>query len=1780
MLELVGYSELEPLHRGRRSSVFRGRRKADGLSVVVKTSAAEFPISADLRRLRREFEVGRGNDLAPALPYLVRYLELVTLGSNLALVLEDFGGRSLEDPSERRELSVTEFLDLALAMAQAVRAVHDANLIHLDINPTNFLRNPTTGQLRLCDLSSALRSGEVSSLGRGFSGNPLYASPEQAQPTGAAVDHRSDLYSLGVTLFELLTGRVPFGGDDPLEILHRHRAAAPPVPRDVRRDVPQALSDVLLKLLSKDPNDRYQSARGLCGDFVRCRRELASKGAVPSFGLASEDTSPLLLMPQRLYGRDRELSELSGALARTAAGGNVLVLVSGEPGVGKSALVERLRSEVQAQRGHFCAGKFEALRANAPYSAFSAALRGFVRAVLVRPESEVRRCRDRILAATGPSCQLLVRLIPELGKLLGPQPEAPPLEPEQAQARFRHLVLNLIDGMTTPENPLLLFVDDLQWADPASVSLIEELTTPDRFSHLMLVAAYRESEVQAGLGASLGLEKILSTESAVRVRLEPLDEAQVEEFIADCLPRSAEVHRPLAQLVLKKTGGNPFFLRQFLKLLHADRLLSFDEKTQVWNWNAEGSDAQSITANVGDLTARRIDRLEPRARRVLQHAACLGNEFATATLAVVLERDEPSVLLALSEALHEELIERVRVEEDTGPLSTFTRFRFSHDHVQQAAYALIPDAERAGLHLSIGRLLLAVHSGSEQEERVFQILDHLIRGVHLVTQRSELLKIAELCLIAGRRAKAANAYSAATKYLRSALELLGPHGWRDNYEMALALHTEHAESSYLHGELVAMRESCAEIEEGARALVDKVPAFRLEIVASMARYEMADAIARARRALKGLGVDLPANPSRTAAALRVVRMAFRMRNETEQTLLARPRMQDRRTLAAIELLALIATPAYLMSPNLFPVIVCEVLTLALKHGASEWEADAFLGWSAIQIAALGKIEKGYAVGAAAPRIIEQLSAARRRGRTQTNFNLLVRHWKEPLRSTIEPLGAAVRDGLEHGDLAHASVAAVTQTFYMLTAGFPLAEVEETALRHERLLSRLGQERFRRDARRMLQLVACLQGKAKDPEHLRGEFFDYENAQAEHEQAGDRAALAALSYERALLAYLYGAHRAALDACRASSQRIDSLLGTVYPPALDFLSALVRARLLTARPKDLSEREERAEILRSLKRLERLAKSAPENQAHRVHLIRAELARLRGDNERALQEYEAAIEQAGRQGYAHEQAMALECAGRFHAALGRARLASTTLLAARNAWRSWGAAAKATALESEFSMLLAPQHKLLRHSRRDFTMVEDAHHGLDLVSIMKASQVIVGEIQLAKLVRRLLALTMENTGAQRGFLLLDKNGQLRIEAAADVDDAEAFANLRPLPLLSEAGGMLAVAIVEYVARVAELVVHGDVAADPLFSHDPYVASRRPLSILCVPLVSQGALVGIVYLENNRMRRAFSAERVEVLQLLSSLAAIALENARLYGDVAAAHALESRLAEAQARFVPVEFLRSLQRESIVEVSLGDNIRKEMSILFSDVRGFTELVEGMPASEHIGFINGYLGHMEPPIVENGGFVDSYLGDGIMALFEGAPENAVRAAVEMSRALARFNEERRAAGLPAVEMGVGINSGPLTLGTIGGPKRIKCGVIGDPVNVASRIEALTRHYRSAVLISHHTQGSLGSARPFDLRSVDRVRLLGKTSPIDLYEVLDAEPPLRADGKRRTREAFQRARALYEGGKFEDAERLFHQCLVICPEDGAAAHLAARCRRYRSEAPAAWDGIDTLTEK
>lgn len=1776
MFALPGYEPLAVIHRGPRRAVVRGRRQADGLPVVVKLLVDAHPSPGELSQLRHEFTMTRRAEAEG----VVRALDLCPERNGLALVLEDAGAHTLDRWAAGRRLDARAFLDVAIPLAQAVGRIHDRGTIHNNLQPAKVVLDAQGGQMRVVGFgrASALSREDQPVMGaHRLEGALAYISPEQTGRMNRAVDWRSDLYSLGVTLYQLLTGRLPFDSEDPMELVHCHLARTPEPADRVAPGVPPMLARIVARLLAKAAEDRYASAAGLLADLERCRQDLA-RGGIAEFEPGQHDALERFVIPQQLYGREPQVEQLMNAFARAAQGSAEMVLVTGRAGIGKTSLVAEIHKPVTASRGAFVAGKFDQLQRGVPFSALLGALGELVRLHLGASDAALAAWREQLLQALGPNGRVITDTIPEFQLVLGAQPAVPLLAPGSAQVRFHRVLQDLIRCCASPEQPLVLFLDDLQWADAATLDLLGVLLGDRDTRGLLVVGAYREAEVDAAHPLRLALERLHAAGRAVQdIALPALDLPSCTRLVHDAVggrADAADIER-LAQVALDKTAGNPFFLHEFLKSLSRDGLLAYDRARGRWQWDADALAALRMADNVVDLMTERLARLPQATREVLQTAACIGAEFELGLLAHTLKLSAGQALDALWPALETGLVtplgrnyQLVRAAEGQH-IDEKVSLRFLHDRVQQAAYASQGEAARAQAHLRIGRWLREGRDDAAQAEHCFEIVDHLNRAADLATP-DERLALARLNLLAVRRAKAASAFRPALAYAEAGLAVLA-EDWARQPTLCCELHVEATEVAQLAADYPAMERHAQVVMSHVKDPLQVVPVHEARIRAAMATNRMRESVEIALDVLPSLGVRMPRRQFLLHTLLSLATVRWRIGRRDTEALLALPAMTDSRVKAAMALLTTAAQPAYYAAPDILPVLLLKIVDLSLQHGNSPLSAFAWTSYGHMQNIVFNKPREALRYGNLGRDVLARFDAPGSRAKVAFIFHAFIHLWNAPWRDTLQPLEGAYRTAVDTGDLEYAATSAIVYCWHLLSVSDDLDQVLEAMRKYETVIVRAGQARSQRIAGLSRQIVRNLAGSdpltpADEPWRLVGSDFDETQALPLLQASQDRTGLTQLSLYQAQMAYLFGRPEA-LAHIQAAALGLEAVIGMIFSAQVRFYEALIHAAAGGARHLKQARRARAV--------LARWSQVAPANHAHRVALVDAEIAAAQRQYDEATRCYDRAIEGARAEALAMDEALSLERAARFHLQHGSARIGQVYLADARHRWQRYGASAKVRALEREFPALAVAAAAVAGP-----TGPQDRVDALDVATVTKAAAAISREIRLAPLLERMLRIALENAGAERGALLFETDGELRIEALGTATGP--ITVMQSLPYESSDGAdALPASIVHYVARTREPVVLGDAVAQGRFTQDRYVVARRSRSVLCAPLVAQGKLSAIVLLENEAAPHVFTAQRVELLRILSSQAAIAIDNARLYDNLQAALGRQVQLSQAQARFVPREFLQALDRNSIVDVSLGENVRKEMSILFSDIRGFTPLVEGLSPQEHIGFINRYLSHMEPPIIDAGGFVDSYIGDAIMALFDGAPDQAVRAAIGMGERLHVFNAERAREGQPPVRIGVGINTGPLTLGTIGGPMRIKCGVIGDSVNLAARVEGLTKTYGASLLISHHTRDRLRRPDDLQLRLLDRVTVLGQSVPTTLYEVLDAEPPALRDAKAAQLGAWNEAWALYQSARFDDAAQLYAACAQACPQDVAAAHFVQRCQRLAlMGVPADWTGVELLDHK
>ena len=1769
MLALPGFRSLELLHRGRASTVARAMRAVDERAVVLKRTTDEFPSLELLAQFRHELELTR----RAAGPGVVPVLEMVADHNGLALVFEDSGAVSLDQVLAQGRLEVTQALHIGVALAQALAGVHARGVVHKDVTPSNVLLHPQTGQVELIDfgIASALaREGQPTAPPAQMEGTLAYISPEQTGRMNRTVDRRTDLYSLGATLYHALVGRPPFAAADPMELIHAHLARSPAAPQALRPDIPLALSDIVLKLLSKNPEDRYASADGLLYDLRRAQELWRERGAGPSFALGQQDLPQNFEIPDRLYGRAAQVEQLLGAFDRTVNEGRTgLLLVTGRGGIGKSALVAELGQPLVARRGQFCVGKFDQLARSQPFSALLGAIDALLRGHLGDRDADLARLRTILLDALGSNGQVIVDVLPALEPIIGPQPALPALDPGPTLNRFRSVFQAFFSTLGSRDHPLVVFLDDLQWADAATLDLLEVLLQDDRQRGHLIIGAYRDTEVPADHPLSLCLARMQARQVAIStIALGDLSADDVRSMIGDATRGRAEPQAvsALAELVLEKTGGNPFFLREFLATL-AERGHLLRDASGNWSWNTALIAELGITDNVVDLVTEHLQDLPDSTQRLLRLAACIGATFDLRDVARAAEVPVGAAMEQVWPAIGARLLapvghayRRAAALAESG-LDEPVSLRFEHDRIQQAAYESIPVAERAAAHASIGRLLLGALDGPGRHANCFVLLNHLNRATELLGA-PERRELAALNHVAARRAMASAAYAPALGYAEVGIGLLGDAWKGPAYPMLHELHCMAAECAMLIAAYERMEELARVVDRRAHSELDRVPVWETRIRAFMARNRMVDAVRTASAILTRLGEPVPARAHTGHILWRLLHTRLAIGSRSIAQLPELPRMEDPLHLAVMRVLTAAAQPAYYVAPKLLPVLLLRMVQLSVLHGTSPLTPYAWVAYGHIQNLVFGNAAAALAYGRMGLEMHLRHGGADR-AKLAFVFYAFIQHWTSHVRDTLQPLRDAYLAGLELGDYEYGAVAVHVACWHLIVAGDDLEKVEAEMRSFDSAIARMNQSRSARNAGLRCQLVLNLQGRAGAPDLLAGPDYVEATEKPALLAASDRTGLAQLLMSKCMLGYLFDSPQARAWADELDGY-VEAVAGMVFLPLSRFYQALIYARC-----------GQRWRARRALGELRRWSEHAPVNHAHRVALIEAELADGANRELLALTRYDQAIALARAGGWWLDEALALERAGASHARRQRTQMAASYLAEARHAWLRGRAHAKVADLDLRHPGLV--QRAAPAAQGKASATTTDIPASIDVATILRSARAISGEIVLTRLLERIMRLALENAGAVHGVLLLPTDGELRVEAAGSADSG--IEVLQSIALAQT--DLVCPAIVNFVARSREAVVLADAHADGPFVHDAWVAARQSRSILCAPLVDQGQLSAVLFLENPLAADAFPPLRLEMLRLLSAQAAIAIDKARVYRRLEESLERQVRLSEAQARFVPVEFLSSLRRTTILDVELGENVRKEMSVLFSDIRGFTPLVEGMTPQEHIGFINQYLSYMEPPIIENAGFVDSYIGDAIMALFDGDPDQALRAGVGMSRALEQLNARRARVGTEPVRMGVGVNTGELTLGTIGGPNRIKCGVIGNPVNLAARIEGLTKTYGCFMLVSQHTVERLRQPLAWALREVGRVIVKGQTVPVRLYEVLDAEPlPLR-EQKLATAGDFANGLALYYGADFSASVSAFASCLQRCPIDAAAARLLEQARARAAMADSVpWDGVDHLEHK
>lgn len=1453
----------EEIYRSARTVAFRGRW--EGQPVIVKTPAAEIPDARLIAQYRREFSVLQKCRGLPGVPAA---LELVESGGQTQLLLEDIGGRALADWLKMRVFTPAEVINLLIQAARALESVHLKGVVHNDVNPANLIWAEDSDRLMLIDFGLSSQLAHEKPDPDEIKGTLHYLAPEQTGRVNRTVDYRADFYALGATAWHLLVGRPPFESlSDPLALIHAHLARDPAPPHSYRPDVPPALSAVVATLLAKDPELRYQSVQGLVEDLQRCLT------TPQGFDLRTGDRAVRFAVPDFLYGREDERQRLLDALSEVLRGGRALAFVSGPAGTGKSSLVAELRGPVGGARGAFASGRHEQLKRDQPHQALLSALGEALRQLLAESEAELAAWKSRLASAVGRNSGLLARLVPELTHLLDELHDVPELSSEESRNRTHLSVSALVRALARQTRPLVLFLDDLQWADGASLELLEFLAADPNVEGLLLVGGFRAAEVDAGHPLTRALAELPARVAVTRIEVAELDQKCTVQMVADSCRCRLQEAAPLAALLHEKTAGNPFFLRSLLMRLEREGLLK--PTGTGWTWELGAIRAIEVSENVVDLMVGQLREFPPETGQALRMAACFGHRFSAAWLGAALKSTGQQVAAALWPALERGLVVPVGTNYQLVEFGSDSEawYRFSHDRVQEAAYQLVEPSERPSTHLMLGRLLLEEAAG--ESDRLFDIMDHLVKGLPCMTDLHERVRFAGLALSAGRRARNAAAFVTSGALLEAGYEALGEGRWDEHYELSLNLLHEWAQAALAARRHDVLETCLAEAIRRARTFADEIPAWSTRLQFLISENRMPEAWKLSDDFLRRTGRKQPQSGNLLAIAWSFVRTRWALKGRTPDQLLHLPETHDPVLRGVQEIQTISALAQSRVKPATIPLGILRDVRTVLHDGLTASGAQCWTGYGLI-LCKLNQVQLGKRFAQLAMEQVENLGRPDVYPRVACLATLLVSHWTTPLNEVSKELRTIFARSLEMGDTwigSYAAVAADTLEFF---AGAELNALSTRVERQERTLSH-----YRREETRMLfwfmrrAMLDLLSENTRSAPAWLGESRQHD---WKVEPLGHVATLA-LELQ---VSQIYGEARMAFDFAMEPCPGLKSpTLGPFEPLYWTYgVVALVRG----VEEGWASWGDIRSRLARGRKLLQKWARHV-DTRGYRLSWLEAAEARARGRVLEALAAYDKAVSLAREAGMRQDAALICEQAAECCVKAGQERVARAYREEALAFYRQWGAMGKVAALGK------------VKPTTADSSSGSTGSRVLDLETVLRASQVLSSEIRLAALLKDMLNLAMENAGAERGWMVLrsEEHWVLSASAAAGTTSLALDERLD----LDDASCPVPGSILRYTGRTREPMVLEDASGAGLFRNDPYVRSQRPRSVLCLPLEHARRLAGLIYLENNRAAGMFTPERTEVLRTLSAQMAICIENARHFEQVQAQH--DQILAERERRHV---------------------------------------------------------------------------------------------------------------------------------------------------------------------------------------------------------------------------------------------------------------------------------------
>jgi len=1517
MISIKGFTIKEQIHSGGKSIVYRGDN--NGKPVIVKILNNKYPDISEVNSFKKEYNVLEKINSQG----IVKALGIEKYDNSIAIVFEDIGGEALSKLSnEIKSFSLIELMRIMLMSAKSLGEVHALNLVHKDIKSHNIVLNRKAGRLQIIDFGNASQLAKQNSytpLNSSIEGTLAYVSPEQTGRMNRSVDYRTDYYSLGVTFYQILTGEVPFTTSDPMELVHSHIAKRPLSPFE-KNKTPKILSDIVMKLLEKNPEDRYQSIAGLVYDLEWCLNNIdllefavrdTPVGDAPvgdaymrhlrgdNFKIGTHDHSGKFQIPEKLYGRNEEVIQIIKTFKRVVEGNTELLLISGRSGIGKSALINEVNKPITEYRGIFASGKYDQFKKTIPYRAITQCFQSLLQQILMSSQSEIPLWKEKILKALGLNGKIIADVIPELEILIGEQPSVTELGPTESQNRFNMVFQNFIQAFSSKDHPTALFLDDMQWADNSSIHLIHSILSNTDIKHLLLMLSFRDNEVLPTDPFSLMIESVKKNGLVYReILLEPIKVNDIRHLVSDTLNCEEGKATEIAEIISNKTKGNPFFVNQMFKSFYDKDLIVY--KDGIWIWDVSSIQKVNIGDNVIDLMIEKVSELPESLIDIIKLAACIGDWFLIDIFSEISKKPKAELTIELIEISNEGFF-----------IIAENIVRFVHDKIREAAYSLISEADKDKNHYAIGSTYLKMTKEEDIEENVFTIVNQLNHGIEYIVDPEEKVKLLELNRIAGNKSVTSNAYEAGIVFFQSAMNSLPVNAWEDKYDLTLELYTSRARAEYLSKDYVNAEKTFCLILENAKAPLDKIPVYELQSSMYVSQNKMIEAINSLKQALRGLGIRLPKKATQVSPLPEIIKFKFKFGKRKTEDLLNLALMKDKKALAIMRLLNALIAPAFLAEPALFPVLVTKMVNLSLREGNSPLTPFAYAAFGIIQGSALGDFEIGHQFGKLAIDLIGKIGKETNsiECRTYFLFATMINHWKLHASKNKEYYTHALEKGIHSGDLQYSSYALNNSFFQGIMMRQDLNSLSESFLKYHKSIASLQQYNAYQLYQLNEQTVLNFKGVSMHNTLLIGKYFDETKVLPEWLNSQNANALFDFYLSKSRLEYILGDINKAYEYSSLAAPYEAAMFGMMFVPEHVFFDSLICARLYLQTSDKKKQKEYRKRLYKNYKRMKKWGENCEANYGHKSQIIEGLIERIEGNSDKSLELLSLAIELAKKHEYLLEEALANEFMADIWLERGKDKYADLHLFDAHYTYKKWGCEPKGKQLEEKFPQL---KRSTLHGFTKDMSVSSSSTASpsgvgtfLDLNTVMKASQAISGEIQLGKLLERMMNILFENAGAERGIFILRENDKWFIQA-------EGNANTGTITVLQnkelEGYSGLSTSIVNYVVRTKSVVLLSDATKKGLFVNDAYVKRREPKSILCYPILTQGNLIGVVYLENNLTTDAFTPDRIEILKVLSSQIAVSVENSLLYANLE--EKVEARTRDLNNALVEVRGLKEQQ------------------------------------------------------------------------------------------------------------------------------------------------------------------------------------------------------------------------------------------------------------------------------